>query len=66
MQHVSVKFFYPGGVSDGVIFDDMTDGEIFEMANTAATIEEGNGNGRIKKRDRASQMDGIARSKVRS
>lgn len=54
MQHVHVMMFYPGGVSDGVIFEDMTDRDIFEMAKTAATIEEGNGNGKIKERERAS------------
>ncbi len=50
MQHVHVMMFYPGGVSDGVIFEDMTDRDIFDMAKTAATIEEGNGNGKIKRR----------------
>lgn len=65
MQHVHVMMFYPGGVSDGVIFEDMTDRDIFEMAKTAATIEEGNGNGKIKKREKPS-VDGGSRKKTRN
>ena len=65
MQHVHVMMFYPGGVSDGVIFEDMTDKDIFEMAKTAATIEEGNGNGKIKERERPS-VDGGSRKKTRN
>lgn len=65
MQHVHVMMFYPGGVSDGVIFEDMTDKDIFDMAKTAATIEEGNGNGKIKERERPS-MDGGSRKKTRN
>lgn len=61
MQHVHVMMFYPGGVSDGVIFEDMTDKDIFEMAKTAATIEEGNGNGKIKERERPVVDEGSGR-----
>ena len=52
MQHISVMYFYPGGGSNGVIFEDDTDKDIFNLAMTAATIEEGNGNGKTKKRER--------------
>lgn len=65
MQHTSVMFFYPGGVSHGVLFDDMSDEEIFETAKTAATIEEGNGNGKIKQRERP-DMDGSSSQKTRN
>lgn len=56
MQHVSVMFFYPGGVSHGVLPEDATDEEVYETAMIASTIEEGNGNGRIKKRN--PELDG--------
>ena len=64
MQHTHVMFFSPGAVSSGVLFEDTTDKDIFDMAMTAATIEEGNGNGKTKKRERP-EMDGESRKKVR-
>ena len=50
-MHQSLMIFYPGGVSYGTPFDISSDEEVFDMMYTAATIEEGNGNGKIKERD---------------
>lgn len=52
MQHIHVMMFYPGGVSSGYLPEDHTDQDILDMVNTAVNIEEGNGNGKIKKRER--------------
>ena len=49
-----LMIFYPGGVSHGAIPDDATNEEIYNVMHTAATIEEGNGNGKIKRRDNTS------------
>ena len=46
-----LMIFYPGGVTHGAISDDASNKEIFDTLFTAATIEEGNGNGRIKRRE---------------
>lgn len=53
MTHVSMMIFYPGGVSYGVPDDINNDEEVYSIMQTAATIEEGNGNGKVKKRDPA-------------
>ena len=52
MQHYSMMIFYPGGVSYGVPEDITDDKEVFDIMYKAATIEEGNGNGKTKKRER--------------
>ena len=65
MQHISVMYFYPGGVSNGVIFEDDTDKDIFNMAMTASTVEEGNGNGKIKHRERP-EVDAKSSRKTRN
>lgn len=52
MQHYTMMIFYPGGVSYGVPEDITDDKEVFDIMYKAATIEEGNGNGKIKKRER--------------
>lgn len=53
MQHYSMMIFYPGGVSYGVPEDITNDKEVFDIMYNAATIEEGNGNGKTKKRTRS-------------
>ena len=50
-----LMIFYPGGVSYGVPFDINDDQEILDMVNTAVTTEEGNGNGKIKERERPNE-----------
>ena len=45
-----LMIFYPGGVSYGALPDDSSDEEIYETMYVAATIEEGNGDGKIKTR----------------
>ena len=45
-----LMIFYPGGVSYGTLPDDASNDEIYDAMYTAATIEEGNGDGKIKKR----------------
>lgn len=45
---------HPYGVSRAVVNDDATDEEIKRVISIASTIEEGNGNGRVKTR----AMDG--------
>ena len=52
MQHYTMMIFYPGGVSYGVPEDITDDKEVYDIMYKAATIEEGNGNGKIKKRER--------------
>ena len=52
MQHYSMMIFYPGGVSYGVPEDITDDKEVYDIMYKAATIEEGNGNGKTKKRER--------------
>lgn len=52
-----LMIFYPGGVSYGALPNDATNEEIYDVMHTAATIEEGNGNGKIKERERDS-VDG--------
>lgn len=49
-----VMIFSPGAVSYGVPIDKDDDTEMYNMLYTAGTVEEGNGNGRIKKRTRPS------------
>lgn len=41
-----LMIFYPGGVSQGYPLDDSME-EIRNVMTTAATVEEGNGNGKI-------------------
>lgn len=55
-----LMIFYPGGVSYGALPDDASNNEIYNVMHTAATIEEGNGNGKIKERERDS-VDGKTR-----
>ena len=43
-----LKIFYPGGVSYGVLPDDSSMEEIYDVMYKAATIEEGNGNAKKK------------------
>ena len=46
-----LMIFYPGGVDRGVP-NDMTDNqELYDMLYTTATVEQGNGNGKIKRRE---------------
>ena len=52
MQHYSMMIFYPGGVSYGVPEDISDDKEVYDIMYNAATIEEGNGNGKVKQRKR--------------
>lgn len=47
-----LMIFYPGGVSYGALPDDASNDEIYNTLYSAATIEEGNGNGRIKEREK--------------
>lgn len=51
-----LKIFYPGGVSYGTLPDDASNQEIYDALYLAATVEEGNGNGKIKKR---TTQDGV-------
>ena len=51
-MHQRVMIFYPGGVSYGALPTDASDEEAYDMLYTAATIEEGNGDGRIRRRKR--------------
>lgn len=64
MQHYSMMIFYPGGVSYGVPEDITDDKEVYNIMYNAATIEEGNGNGKIKKRKRP-DVDEESRKKTR-
>lgn len=52
MQHYTMMIFYPGGVSYGVPEDISDDKEVYDIMYNAATIEEGNGNGKVKQRKR--------------
>lgn len=45
-----LKIFYPGGVTYGTVSDNATNDELYKTLYLAATIEEGNGNGKAKKR----------------
>ena len=65
MQHISMMIFYPGGVSYGVPEDISDDREVYNIMHTAATIEEGNGNGKVKKRERQNLDSGNGK-KVRN
>ena len=49
---MQLKIFYPGGVSYGALPDNASDEEIYNALYLAATVEEGNGNGKIKQRVR--------------
>lgn len=51
-----LMIFYPGGVSTGFPVDG-TDEEIANIMYTAATIEEGNGDGKVKSRKRPTVDD---------
>ena len=55
-----VMIFYPGGVSHGAIPDDATNEEIYNTLYSAATIEEGNGNGKVKRRNDTSMDAGTS------
>ena len=46
-----LMIFYPGGVSQGFLPSDATNEEIFDVMYTAATVEEGNGDGKVRKRN---------------
>ena len=59
-----LMIFYPGGVSYGALPEDASNDEIYNVMHTAATIEEGNGNGKTKKRERPVVDEG-ARKKTR-
>ena len=52
-----LKIFYPGGVSYGALPDDASNQEIYDALYLAATVEEGNGNGKIKKRTTQDRVD---------
>ena len=56
-----LMIFYPGGVSYGALPDDSSDQDIYNVMYTAATIEEGNGNGKIKERERPSMDEPTGR-----
>lgn len=45
-----LMIFHPDGVSYATVPDDATDEEIQNIITIASTIEEGNGNGKIKMR----------------
>ena len=47
-----LMIFYPGGVSYGALPDDASNDEIYDAMYTAATIEEGHGDGKVRKRER--------------
>lgn len=47
-----LMIFYPGGVSYGALPDDASNDEIYDTMYTAATVEEGNGDGKVRKRER--------------
>ena len=47
-----LMIFYPGGVSRGFPVDINDDQEILSMVDTVLTTEEGNGNGKIKEREK--------------
>ena len=55
-----LMIFYPGGVSFGTPLEDSNE-EIFDIMYTAATIEEGNGSGKIKKRNDTTMDDRTSR-----
>ena len=58
-MHMHMMIFYPGGVSYGALPEDATDQEIYDVMYTAATIEEGNGDGKVRKRQRKEEpIDG--------
>lgn len=50
-MYKKVKIIHEYGVTDAVIFDDDPPEEIARIMSIAATIEEGNGNGKIRYRD---------------
>lgn len=56
-----LKIFYPGGVSYGALPDDASNQEIYDALYLAATVEEGNGNGKNKKRTRPTLDDQTSR-----
>ena len=51
-----LMIFYPGGVSHGYPMDD-SDREVYNTMYTAATIEEGNGDGKIRERKNSTVDD---------
>lgn len=53
-----LQIFYPGGTSFGVLSDDAANGDIYDVMYTAATKEQGNGNGKDKKRE-YSRVDAV-------
>ena len=58
-MHMHMMIFYPGGVSYGALPEDATDQEIYDVMYTAATVEEGNGDGKVRKRTRKEEtIDG--------
>ncbi len=60
-----LMIFYPGGVSTGFPVDMTDDNEVYTVMLTAATVEEGNGNGKTKQREHQA-MDGGSGQKVRN
>ena len=46
-----LMIFYPGGVSYGALPDDASNEEIYDAMYTAATVEQGNGDGKVKHRE---------------
>ncbi len=47
-----LMIFSPGNVESGFIGDDETMEAIYDMMYTSATTEQGNGDGKIKRRER--------------
>lgn len=54
---MKLMIYYPGGVAQAIVSDDATDQEIAEVVKLASTIEEGNGDGRIRMRKRGDIYD---------
>lgn len=52
-----LMIFSPGKVSHGFVDDDATDETIFNVVNTVITVEEGNGDGKVKKILGSSELD---------
>lgn len=60
-----LQIFYPGGVSYGTLSDNASDMELYNALYLAATIEEGNGNGKIKQREQP-ELDDPFSKKIRN
>lgn len=62
-MHQRVMIFFPGGVSYGALPTEASDEEAYNMLYSAATIEEGNGDGKIKRRKRKEDSHGNSTAK---